>query len=131
MTLFRVWAPRAEKVDVVVAEDRHAMAGPDDLGWFQADVAGAGPGDDYAFSLDGGDPRPDPRSPWQPKGVHGPSRLVDHAAFAWTDGGWTGGVPLTESVIYECHVATFSPESTYDGAIPKLDHLVELGVTTI
>jgi maltooligosyltrehalose trehalohydrolase len=132
MTLFRVWAPRAQRVDVVLAGDRrHPMDGPDDRGWFRADVAGAGPGDDYAYSLDGGDPRPDPRSNWQPHGVHGPSRLVDHAAFAWTDQGWDGGVPLAEAVLYELHVDTFSPEATYDGVIPKLGHLVDLGVTAV
>ncbi len=29
--------------------------------------------------------RPDPVSRWQPQGVHGPSRVVDPAAFAWSD----------------------------------------------
>ncbi|MDQ4068615.1 MAG: malto-oligosyltrehalose trehalohydrolase, partial [Actinomycetota bacterium] len=80
---------------------------------------------------DGGDPRPDPRSPWQPEGVHGPSRLVDHSAFAWTDDGWDGGVPLAQAVVYELHVDTFSPDETYDGAIPYLDHLVDLGITHV
>jgi maltooligosyltrehalose trehalohydrolase len=132
MASFRVWAPRASRVDVVVNGDgRHPLDGPDDRGWFSAEVAEAGPGDDYAYSLDGGDLRPDPRSPWQPDGVHGPSRLVDHGAFRWTDGGWDGGVPLAEAVIYELHVDTFSPEETYVGVIPKLDHLVGLGVTAV
>jgi len=131
LTLFRVWAPRAEKVDVVLGGAHHPLAGPDELGWYEAEVEGAGPGDDYGFSLDGGDARPDPRSPWQPHGVNGLSRLLDHGAFRWTDGEWAGGVPLAESVIYELHVDTFSPEETYEGAIPKLDHLVELGVTTV
>jgi len=132
MALFRVWAPRARHVDVVLAGDRrHGLEGPDDRGWFQAEVDDVGPGDDYAYSLDGGDPRPDPRSNWQPAGVHGPSRLVDHAAFAWTDGAWTGGVALAEAVVYELHVDTFSPEATYDGVIGRLDHLVDLGVTAV
>jgi len=131
VTQFRVWAPRAGKVDVVVGDTRHRLTGPDELGWYEAEVPGAGPGDDYGYSLDGGDPRPDPRSPWQPHGVHGLSRLLDHAAFTWTDGGWDGGAPLAESVIYELHVDTFSPGETYEGAIPKLDHLVGLGVTTV
>ena len=82
---FEVWAPLAGAVEVVLGAERVAMAGPDDDGWFRAEVADVGPGVDYAFSLDGGPPRPDPRSPWQPEGVHGPSRLVDHDAFAWTD----------------------------------------------
>ena len=132
MTSFRVWAPRAEKVELVLtAERRERLDGPDERGWFQADVGGVGPGDDYAFSLDGGDPRPDPRSNWQPCGVHGPSRLVDHGAFPWTDDVWDGGVPLAQAVVYELHVGTFSPEGTYEGAIPRLDHLVALGVTAV
>jgi maltooligosyltrehalose trehalohydrolase len=132
MTLFRVWARRAQRVDLVLrGDERHPLDGPDDRGWFSAEVAGAEPGDDYAYSLDGGDPRPDPRSNWQPAGIHGPSRLVDHAAFAWTDEDWDGGVPLAEAVVYELHVDTFSAEETYDGVIGHLDHLVDLGVTAV
>jgi maltooligosyltrehalose trehalohydrolase len=132
MASFRVWAPRASRVDVVVSgAARHPLDGPDARGWFSAEVPTAGPGDDYAYSLDGGDPRPDPRSPWQPQGVHGPSRLVDHSAFPWTDDAWNGGVPLAQAVIYELHVDTFSPDETYEGVIPKLDHLVDLGVTAV
>ena len=106
------------------------MAGPDADGTFSADVDGVGPGDDYAFSLDGGPARPDPRSPWQPSGVHGPSRLVDHGAFAWTDDGWAP-LPLADAVVYELHVGTFSPEGTFDGAVACLGHLVDLGVTAV
>jgi len=132
MTSFRVWAPRARRVDLVLRRDaRRALDGPDEMGWFSVNVEGVGPGDDYAYSLDGGEPLPDPRSPWQPEGVHGPSRLVDHSAFPWTDHDWLGGVALSDAVVYELHVDTFSPEETYDGVIPRLDHLVDLGVTTV
>jgi len=131
MTSFRVWAPRARRVDLMLrGHERHALDGPDELGWYSVDVEAA-PGDDYAYSLDGGDPRPDPRSPWQPAGVHGPSRLVDHAGFAWSDDEWQGGAPLADAVVYELHVDTFSAEATYEGVIPKLDHLVALGVTAV
>jgi maltooligosyltrehalose trehalohydrolase len=133
MTFFRVWAPRARRVDLVLGrgEQRHPLDGPDEFSWFSAEVDGAPPGGDYAYSLDGGPPRPDPRSPWQPEGVHGPSRLVDHSAFPWTDQGWQGGVPLAQGVVYELHVDTFSAEETYEGAIGRLDHLVKLGVTHV
>ncbi|HET7719421.1 MAG TPA: hypothetical protein VFK43_05595, partial [Acidimicrobiales bacterium] len=131
MTSFRVWAPRARRVDLILRRDqRRPLAGPDEFGWFTGE-ADAAPGDDYAYSLDGGAPRPDPRAPWQPEGVHGPSRLVDHAEFEWNDAGWAGGVPLPEAVVYELHVDTFSEEETYEGAIPKLDHLVDLGVSHV
>ncbi len=132
MTTFRVWAPLSRHVDLVLrGDERHRLDGPDELGWYSLDLAGAHPGDDYAYSLDGGPPRPDPRSPWQPAGVHGPSRLVDHDAFAWTDHGWRGGAPLPEAVVYEVHVDTFTPAGTYESAIERLDHLVDLGVTTV
>ncbi len=68
----------------------------------------AGAGTDYAFVLDGGEPLPDPRSPWQPYGIHGPCRLVDHTAFPWRDASWRAG-PLASAVIYELYVGTFTP----------------------
>ncbi len=104
---FRVWAPRPSRVEVVLGRRRLARWRRPGGGWWARRVADAGPGSDYAFSLDGGPPRPDPRSPCQPDGVHGPSRVVDHDAFAWTDGGWRG-LPLAGAVLYECHVGTFS-----------------------
>jgi maltooligosyltrehalose trehalohydrolase len=129
MTVFRVWAPDSDRVEVEVGGRSHGMhAQPG--GWWQLDLPDAGPGSDYAFRLDGGRPLPDPRSPWQPHGVHGPSRTLDHAAFAWTDAGWKG-VELREAVLYELHVGTFSSEGTFEGAIHHLDHLVDLGVTAV
>jgi maltooligosyltrehalose trehalohydrolase len=87
-------------------------------------------GTDYSFRVDGGDALPDPRSPWQPSGVHGPSRTYDHEGFPWTDGAWRGR-PLAGSVLYELHIGTFTPEGTFDAAIGRLDHLVTLGVDTV
>jgi len=127
---FRVWAPRAEaSVDVVVGTARHPMtrtAG----GWWEATVADAGPGTRYLFSIDGGPARPDPRSASQPDGVHAPSELVDHGSFAWTDDRWRA-VPLASSVVYELHIGTFTPAGTFDAAIEKLPHLLDLGVDLI
>jgi maltooligosyltrehalose trehalohydrolase len=87
-------------------------------------------GTDYSFRVDGGEALPDPRSPWQPSGVHGPSRTYDHEGFPWTDGAWRGR-PLAGSVLYELHIGTFTPEGTFDAAIGCLDHLVTLGVDTV
>jgi maltooligosyltrehalose trehalohydrolase len=129
MTTFRVWAPKPERVEVEVGGRRVPMARVDEAGWCEAEVADAGPGADYRFVLDG-QPVPDPRSPWQPEGVHGPSRLVDHDAFAWTDQGWVGR-DLRFAVTYELHVGTFTPEGTFDAVIPRLDHLVDLGVDVV
>ncbi len=125
-----VWAPRAGRVDLVVGDRREAMEGADERGWFRSAVAVA-PGEPYGFSLDGGPTRPDPRSPSQPDGPDGLSRAVDHDAFGWTDDGWAGRRLTGQSVVYELHVGTFSPEGTFDGAIDRLDHLVELGVDVV
>jgi maltooligosyltrehalose trehalohydrolase len=112
-------------VEVVLDGRRVAMtAGAD--GWWTADAEGR----DYAFAVDGAGPLPDPRSPWQPRGVHGPSRVVDHAAFRWTDAGWQAP-PLAAGLVYELHVGTFTPAGTFDGVIERLDHLVRLGVTHV
>ena len=67
----------------------------------------AAPGTRYAVSLDGGDPRADPRALRLPEGTAGPAEVVDLSSFGWTDGGWRG-VPLPGSVIYELHVGTFT-----------------------
>ena len=99
-------------------------------GWYEATVDETGPGTPYLFALDGGEPVPDPRSPSQPEGVFGPSVVVDHSRFPWTDDGWAG-IHLPSAVLYELHVGTFSPEGTFDGVVGKLDHLADLGVTAI
>jgi maltooligosyltrehalose trehalohydrolase len=139
-----VWAPRAERsVEVVLGagagECRVPLApvAADPVtghgrGRWAGDVADLGPGDDYTFSVDGGPPRPDPRSAHQPHGVHGPSRVVDHDAFAWSgaDRAWRG-FHLPGAVLYELHVGTFSAAGTFAGAVEHLDHLVDLGVTAV
>ena len=126
---FRVWAPAASRVDVIVGEKRSTMF-PAAGGWFESSSPHAAHGDDYAFSVDEGPPRPDPRSRWQPHGVHGPSRKYDHDRFSWSDDAWTAPA-LEDLVIYELHVGTFSSEGTFDGAIERLSHLVDLGITAV
>ena len=127
MTTLNVWAPLPGLVEVSTDGARTPMTSLDD-GWWTAQIGG--PGTDYALVLDGGDPRPDPRSAWQPHGVHGPSRVVDHSAFPWTDAQWRG-VPLPGGVLYEMHIGTFTPEGTFDAAIGRLDHLADLGVSAV
>jgi maltooligosyltrehalose trehalohydrolase len=128
MTPFRVWAPKAKRVEIEVGGKRLPMAA-DENGWWSADIT-AEPNRDYRFVLDGGEPLPDPRSPWQPHGIHGPSRTVDHSAFKWTDHHWQA-VPLSAAVLYELHIGTFTPEGTFRAATAKLDHLVQLGITHV
>ena len=130
---FSVWAPNAQRVSVKFGpeETLQAMTGPDARGWWRAVVADADCGTDYAFLLDD-DPTayPDPRSLWQPNGVHGPSRLYGHNFFEWNDPTWQGP-PISGAVMYEMHVGTFSEAGTFDGAIERLDHLVDLGITHV
>ena len=127
MTGVRVWAPAARHVELDSGGRRQAMSPAED-GWWAG--PGLPPGQDYAFRLDGGGPLPDPRSPSQPSGVHGPSRTVEHGSFPWTDAGWRGR-ELPEAVVYELHVGAFTPEGTFEAVIQKLDHLVEVGVDAL
>ncbi len=129
----RVWAPHARRVDVLVGPDDQprevrALSGQAD-GWWHDD-RDLPHGTDYAFSLDGGPARPDPRSAWQPAGVHGPSRVFDTARFTWTDDGWAG-VDVRGRVLYELHVGTFTDEGTLDAACEHLEDLVALGVDVV
>lgn len=129
---FRVWAPRARSVELKILGPRPATLrldrGPEDV--YQAEAPGVSAGADYFYLLDNERTRPDPVSRWQPRGVHGPSRVVDPAAFAWTDAGWNP-IALGRYVLYELHVGTFSPEGTFEAVIPRLRELRELGVTAV
>src|SRR3954449_1169943 len=127
---FCVWAPRAERVEVLLEDDRAEPLARDGDGYHQGVVAGVGAGARYRYRLDGRDAYPDPASRFQPEGVHGPSEVVDPDAFEWSDAGWFG-IPRRDLVLYELHVGTFSEEGTFAGAISHLDELVELGVTAI
>ena len=126
---FRVWAPTPRRVELVVANGTFEMSREGE-GWWILRLDHAGPGTRYGFSLDGGPPRPDPRSAWQPDGTDGLSEVVDHTSFEWTDSGWRG-VSLRGAVLYELHVGTFTPAGTFDAAIERIPHLVELGIDAI
>ena len=128
MTRLRFLAPFASQVAVKVGDRLVATRECGDSFWVtEADVP---TGTDYAVVLDGAEPVPDPRSPFQPFGVHGPSRTVDHQLANWTDQGWHAP-PLASAVIYELHIGTFSPGGTFDGTIEYLDHLVDLGISHV
>jgi maltooligosyltrehalose trehalohydrolase len=128
-----VWAPNArqvrlrrgdgDEIDLERDPDRGAE------GWWSGGVELAD-GDEYGFTIDGGALRPDPRSRRQPRGVHEASAHVDLTQFDWTDAAWTGR-QLAGGLIYELHIGTFTPEGTFDAAIGRLPHLVDLGVTHV
>jgi maltooligosyltrehalose trehalohydrolase len=124
-----VWAPRAERAELVLEDGERLAMEPAGDGCFQLESVRLVPGRRYRVSLDGGPPLPDPRSSFQPDGVEGTSELVDEE-FAWTDAGWSAP-PLRDAIVYELHVGTFSPEGTFEGVVRRLDHLTDLGVTAV
>ncbi len=132
MVEFRVWAPRPQRVALQLnGTEALPMHKSGDQGWWTLSVADAGQGTTYAFLLDDETTAyPDPRSLWQPKGVHGASCVYDQSTFGWTDAQWHTP-PLSSGIVYELHIGTFSKEGTFDSAISHLDYLVELGVTHI
>src|SRR5581483_2684749 len=105
MHIFRVWAPKACTVDLEYGEQKTPMRATGS-GWWEARLEAVGPGTDYAYSVDGGSPVPDPRSPYQPHGVHARSCIVA-PSFSWTDHNWNPR-PLSAAVIYELHIGTFT-----------------------
>ena len=131
-TTFRVWAPRPERVELVLhlAEGDRIVPMAREGQYAVAHVADIGAGTRYRYLLAGAGPFPDPCSRSQPEGVHGPSETVDPAAFAWTDGDWQPPAPA-DLVLYECHIGTLTPEGTFDAAIGQLARLRDLGVTAI
>ncbi len=107
------------------------MKGPDDRGWWRAEAADAGHGTDYGFLVDDDTHcYPDPRSQWQPNGVHALSRVYDQTQFEWTDAGFQAP-PLSGGIVYEFHVGTFTPDGTLDAATGRLDYLSDLGITHV
>ncbi len=129
MADIRVWAPNAHEVTLHSSDQVLAMIKATG-GWWYVDAPFVHHGVDYAFAVDGSGPFPDPRSAWQPDGIHGFSRWVDHSLFKWADAGWQQP-PLGSAVIYELHLGTFTSEGTCDAAVGRLDHLVELGITHV
>ena len=130
---FRLWAPALERLTLALegpGEERLLEMEPCPQGWFELTTAEASAGSRYRFVMPDGLRIPDPASRFNPEDVHGPSEVVDPAAFLWTDADWQGR-PWREAVIYELHVGTFSPSGTFDGVRERLDHLATLGVTAL
>ena len=125
---FRLWAPAASSVELLLNGATHSMQTQAD-GWHELAVASAGPGDAYRFRACGLEV-PDPASRAQAGDVHGDSIVVDPGSYAWRHDGWAGR-PWHEAVLYELHVGTFSPEGSFDGARRRLRHLAGLGITAI
>jgi maltooligosyltrehalose trehalohydrolase len=125
---FRLWAPVARRVDLLL-DKPHALRRGDD-GWFCADIAGIEAGMLYKFRIDDALDIPDPASAFQPHDVAGPREVIDHRAYQWRAADWRGR-PWQEAVLIETHVGTFTPEGTYRAMIDRLDHLVATGFTAL
>jgi maltooligosyltrehalose trehalohydrolase len=125
---FRLWAPAAKRVNLLLEKPRPLRRGDD--GWFSADVAGVKAGARYRFRIDDEIDVPDPASAFQPDDVTGASEVIDHASYRWRAREWRGR-PWHETVLIETHVGTFTPEGTYLAMIGKLDHLKANGITAL
>ncbi|MGE0062046.1 MAG: malto-oligosyltrehalose trehalohydrolase [Xanthobacteraceae bacterium] len=126
---FRLWAPAAKIVDLVIGDEVMPMAG-DGHGWFARDVPGAGGGTKYRLRVDDELTIPDPASRFQPHDVSGPSQVVDHKAYRWRSSGWRGR-PWHEASVLELHVGAFTQAGTFRAAIETLDHVAATGLTAI
>lgn len=127
---FRAWAPKCQKLAVVIRDTPQAIAlTAEPGGYFSGLVPSATVDSRYWYVIDG-ERRPDPASRFQPEGPHGPSQVVDPTKFEWTDQDWTG-CKLAGQIIYELHIGTFTPDGTWAAAIRKLPYLRDTGITLI
>jgi maltooligosyltrehalose trehalohydrolase len=125
---FRLWAPAAKRVDLLLGKPEPMRRGED--GWFSTDIAGVKAGARYKFRIDDEIDVPDPASAFQPDDVSGPSEVIDHSGYRWRAADWRGR-PWHETVQIETHVGTFTEEGSYRAMIDKLNHLKASGITAL
>jgi len=99
-------------------------------GWYELTVEGVGASTLYKFRIDGELEVPDPASHFQPQDVFGPSEVIDHRAYDWQATDWRGR-PWEHAATLELHVGAFTPIGTFRGAIERLDHVAQTGLTAI
>lgn len=126
---FRVWAEGQKNLTLRLNGNDISMVASGN-GWFRAEVPGTRHGAEYQFVLQDGMTVPDPASRAQKGDVNVPSVVIDHRRYAHVNRGWKGR-PWEETVIYELHMGTFTPEGTFRAAIDKLPYLAELGITQL
>jgi maltooligosyltrehalose trehalohydrolase len=127
---FRFFAPQIAEVKLAIMGQSPPLRMEARRGWHEIETALASAGTQYQYVLPNGMSVPDPASRFQPDGISGMSEVIDPTLFQWTDGHWQGR-RWEESVVYEIHVGTFTPEGTFRAVVNKLDHLRDLGVTVI
>lgn len=130
-TWFGVWAPRAQRVDVMLEAGNSVLPmSQGAAGYFVCFANGVQAGALYRYRVDGGTAYPDPASRFQPLGVHGPSMVVDPARYAWRDADWQG-IAQKDLVFYELHVGTYTPSGSFNGVRERLPYLRDLGITAL
>lgn len=127
---FRLWAPSAARVVLLIGDEAPVSMPAVEDGWYQWISPQAQAGSLYRYQIDDGLCVPDPAARYNPGDVHGASQVIDPAAFDWHDDDWCGR-PWEEAVIYEIHVGAFTPEGTFAAVEQRLDYLAALGVTAI
>jgi maltooligosyltrehalose trehalohydrolase len=130
---FRLWAPAAQQVELCLeSPDKPIRLSlePSAPGWFELVTDAARPGSHYRFRIDNTLEVPDPASRFQPRDVHGPSEVIDPKVFDWHDEAWRGR-RWQDAVLYELHVAAFTPSGTFSAIRERLDYLMDLGITAL
>lgn len=128
---FAAWDPLLSTVSLILYEkDRRVIPMVCHGCGFHSTEVETIPGTRYRYRLADGRELPDPASRFQPDGVHGASAVVNTRAFQWTDGEFEGP-SLSEMIVYELHVGTFTSEGTFAAAITHLNMLVDLGITAV
>lgn len=129
---FVLWAPKRRQVElkIISPQERVIPLRPDGDGYWVVSAENITPGTRYVYRLDGDAERPDPASFSQPDGVHSASEVLDHGSFRWSDDQWKG-MPLSEMIMYEMHIGTFTDRGTFDAVIPRLDEISALGINAI
>lgn len=129
---FSVWAPEKESMilHIVSPKEQKLKMLKDELGYFRVVVEGISAGCKYFFMPNGQKDFPDPSSHFQPDGVHGPSQVINHSDFKWSDSGWKG-ISFNKLILYEIHVGTFSQHGTFEAIIPFLGEISDSGINAI
>lgn len=126
---FRLWATGQNSVTLRLAGTDTRMLPAGD-GWFECQIEGVSPGAEYGFVLADGMTVPDPASRAQKNQVDGPSLVINPQSYRWKNPQWAGR-RWEETVVYELHIGTFTPEGTFQAAREKLPYLADLGITMI
>lgn len=128
-----VWAPYASAVTVLVNDFFRIELNSIEHGYWTLETDAIKPEMTYLLEISSEQNtlvRADPASLALKGGVHGKSIAVNLKNEIGANKRWTN-LPLSDYIIYELHIGTFTPEGTFFSAIEKLDHLLDLGITAV